>query len=373
MASIDAVSIDGACRLDVVAFRSKNKRWAQYVTYINDTRYHKFGLRDLGRGLTVLYEGKEAAPRLANGIKPTFTPKKAQKCFDKTGVFPFNPQRIDRSHLRPTLEMPKRSEHEDELMRDGPAVVMTQRRIHATKAGGGDARLSQVMMERDEEMRKRIELEEELKVLRAKVLAPGKDGAMKEVKGEFGFGLCTSEEITEGLQKEAEKQREKHAAREAKKACRPNYVNEFKPRDWHLNELKEQCIQHGVVIEGMKLRAHIWAAYLAKFPEAATKKRPAKKVPDPESDDSESECDIETETESESESASEPESDSKTDDEECGVDEEECGAYWDWKEGPNEHDSDCTCDKCVKVVDESKAYHRPSKRFRRMESLDEMH
>jgi hypothetical protein len=43
----------------VVAFRAKNKRWAEYITFINDTRFHDFGLRDLGRGLTVLYEGKD--------------------------------------------------------------------------------------------------------------------------------------------------------------------------------------------------------------------------------------------------------------------------------------------------------------------------
>ena len=61
-------------------FRSKNKNWDEYMQYVNKVRFHNFGMRDLGRGLAVLYHGHGVAPHLPDGIQPTFTPKLASMC-----------------------------------------------------------------------------------------------------------------------------------------------------------------------------------------------------------------------------------------------------------------------------------------------------
>ena len=92
-------------------------------------------MRDLGRGLAVLYHGHGAAPHLPDGIQPTFTPKFASMCFEKTGVHPFDPYRIDRSHLRKTLKIPTQSEHDSALIRDGPASIATNKRVQALPEG----------------------------------------------------------------------------------------------------------------------------------------------------------------------------------------------------------------------------------------------
>lgn len=137
-----------------------------------------------------------------------------------------------------------------------------------------------------------------------------------------------------------------------------------------------QCHLHGIVINGMKLRKDIYASGLrtsrSKFPQTSGARAQKKEVPVPSDSESDSEH-PESESESDrSETDSESDGHSETDEDEI-ADEDECGAYLDFKlGGPCDHDSSCTCESCVHLVDEDRAYHRPSKRFRRTISLDEM-
>ena len=243
--------------------------------------------------MAVLYRGMSGNSVLPGGIDPVFTAAIASNCFCKTGVFPFDPQRIDRTHLRKTLEMPPRSQHEDELMRDGPAVVCSRR---ITAPNTTEQTILELRIERDTEKRKRVELEEELEYYRSMVVAQGKDNTHKEVKGEFGPGLCTSDEIHAKLVETAKKKEAEQEERKKKAGCRPDYVTNFKPAQWRLVELKEQCHLHGVVINGMTLRKDIWAAYVSKFPQSKSKSPPTSKVPA--TSDSESETESENESES---------------------------------------------------------------------------
>ena len=106
----------------------KNVAWAKYIAYINDpdVRYHRFGLRDLGRGLSAMFDGYAPA-----GVAPVYTAKMAAKAAEATGVWPLNPLAIKRHNLSQELDLPCRTEPEDLLLRGGPARVVTQKRTSA--------------------------------------------------------------------------------------------------------------------------------------------------------------------------------------------------------------------------------------------------
>ena len=257
--------------LDKVVFRKKSTNWAKFVTHINKTRSHRFTLRDLGRGLSALYLGNEDA-----GVFPTFTAAIAQSAFEHTGVFPFNPQAIDRSHLRPTAEIASPS-NQAPLVRDGPARLVTTSRVSAFRNGpAGDSELQraaqcELAMERDTWKAQAQALQEELEWFRSQVRREGKDGKRgAEVRGvKFGIGLCTADDIHAGLVAEAKEKDQ--AATRAKKAkeIRPEFRS-LPIRKWLKAELEAACKEADLDVTGMS-RAQIFEKYCERFPQERRK------------------------------------------------------------------------------------------------------
>ena len=95
---------------------------------MNKTRKDKFSKYDIGRGLSALWNGHDRAE-----ISRWATPALAATIFRSTGVYPYNPNAIDRTNLRTTLALPEESPGLNELLLSGPSLF-TQRRTQAPDA-----------------------------------------------------------------------------------------------------------------------------------------------------------------------------------------------------------------------------------------------
>lgn len=266
--------------LDKAAFRSKNYKWNKFISFVNGKRSsgHKFSKYDLGRALHALWHGNEHAD-----ISAWATREMAQTVFSSSGVFPFNPGKIDRTNLRKTLELPEQVPDQNELLLQGPARVLTEKRVRAMPHDKPDRDITQLRIEADELKERNLKLEEELKLLRGMVRS-GPHAGHKEHKATFSKGLCTSDETAEMLEAacsaaeaeaatKAERKRKKEEKR--KSELEPGYETKS-PSGWSIGQLRAQCALHGISLVDSKgaslTQKPLLAAYLLKFPRPPRKR-----------------------------------------------------------------------------------------------------